>query len=258
MGRYAVFAGILASLSMTLIVGCSNNDCPGHAVRQAQLDSTGIHRVMVVAGAGTLRVQGSGPDIRAEGMVCAPDQRTADEAHLLLYIKDNRAVVEARFPFSPDGLKTRMDISVQFPKALPVSVVNKSGDTLIQKVDSVSVANLAGNLRIRNVAGSTTVTRSSNGDVSIEDIGGTAAVQEDVGGSLKIRGVAGNVVLQHTNTTRILVQNVQGDVVIWNDGSGDIEVKNVHGDLFVQADHGGKLVYSGIHGSVHLPTPGGF
>lgn len=281
MSRRAGFAVVIASMCVTLFVGCHANGCPAGGVRTTVLplpspaaaNEAGksaasdaaptvpagpVRLVTVVAGAGTLHITGGSTELSATGNVCAPDSETAAQVELLSYIKEDSAYVEAAFPFTLAGSHSTLNLRVRMPKQLPVSVINKSGNVDIERVASVSMADLGGNLAIRNIAGSVTITRSSTGNVLIQDISGTAAVQQDLGGKLTVKGVGGNVVLQRTDTVDIAISNVQGDVVIWNDGPGDIDVRNVRGDLFVQADHGGKLTYHGIQGTVHLPEPGGF
>ena len=266
-------------MCVTLFFGCHSNGCPAGGVRTTVLPIPGpvvsnesgksavsaapvpsgpVRLVTVVAGAGTLQIAGGGADVRATGDICAPDKETATQIELLSYIKEESAYVEAAFPFTLAGSHSTLNLTVRMPKLLPLSVINKSGDVEIEGVAGVSIADLGGNLAIRNIAGPVTITRSSTGNVLIEDISGTAAVQQDLGGRLTVKSVGGNVVLQRTDTADIAIRNVSGDVVIWNDGPGDIDVQNVQGDLFVQADHGGKLTYHNVRGTIHLPQPGGF
>ncbi|HUX13942.1 MAG TPA: hypothetical protein VMW87_13005 [Spirochaetia bacterium] len=253
MGRNAVCAVTLALFLVAFSGACRNGACVASAVRNQEIPAQNVNALSIISGPGDLEVRGGAGRVLAVGHVCAPDQATADKIVLYGGSQGDNTTIEARFPFTVAATEATMNLSIKIPTRVDVSVINRSGDVKISRVNAVTLSDLGGDVRIQKITGGVTITRNATGDVLLEDIGGTAAVQQDLGGNLELRRVGGNVVIQRSETLRILVKDVRGDVVIWNDGPGDIEIENVQGDLFIQSDHGGKVVYHRIHGSIHLP-----
>jgi hypothetical protein len=212
--------------------------------RDLNLSASGIHFVIIDAGAGSLEITGvSGTDEIAVRAIIQVPGRNDDEAReviesdLVLTLEKSGDIAvlnadfkERRWDF---GDSPSVELLVKIPNKLSLAVGDGSG--------SISVSDVSGAIEIEDGSGSITLT-NVGGEVRIDDGSGSISA-EDVGGDISIEDGSGS----------INVGGVTGSVVI-DDGSGSIEVNDVQGDLIIVDDGSGALKFSGIKGQVQNGT----
>lgn len=207
--------------------------------RTLELDSDGVARLDIEAGAGELVITGADDidSILVMATINVPDQDEDDaleiiEQRLKLSLErtDDEARLEGYFANSgwSWGDSPSVDLDVRVPAGLALVVDDSSGSLEITDVNAdVEVDDGSGSMRISGVAsvviddgsGSITVTNAS-GDVEIEDGSGSITI-EKVGGGVRIDDGSGG----------IDVSDVELELVIVDDGSGDLDVSDVRGGV---------------------------
>lgn len=207
--------------------------------RTLELDTDGVAKLDVEAGAGELVVTGT-PDITkilVTATINVPDRDEGDaleiiekDLRLSLEKDDDEARLEGYFDNSgwSWGDSPSVDLHVRVPEGLAIVVDDSSGSLTISDVSAdVEIDDGSGSMRISGVAsvviddGSGSIRVSdATGDVDIEDGSGSITV-EKVGGSVRIDDGSGS----------IDVSDVELDLVIVDDGSGGLDASNVRGDI---------------------------
>lgn len=207
--------------------------------RQLELDTEGVSRFDIDAGAGSLVLSGidNGDAIEVTATIRVPDGDAEDarqqiDKHLKLSLdkRDDEARLVAYFEDRGWGWKDSpaVDLDVRVPHGIAVSVDDGSGSIKITSIDS--------DIRIDDGSGS----------VRIEQV--RSVVIDDGSGSITIVGVAGDVDIEDGSGS-ISVERVGGGVRI-DDGSGSIDVEDVELDLVIVDDGSGRLNVSGVRGDV--------
>jgi hypothetical protein len=207
--------------------------------RVLELDTDGISRLDIDAGAGKLVITGAaGVDtILVTATVNVPDADDDDAREIIgkqLRLSLEKADDEARLKGYFDnsgwswGDSPSVDLDVRVPEGLALVVDDSSGSLQITDVYAdVEIDDGSGSISISGVAsvviddgsGSITVTDAS-GDVEIEDGSGSITI-EKVGGGVRIDDGSGG----------IDVSDVELDLVIVDDGSGDLDTSDVRGGV---------------------------
>jgi DUF4097 and DUF4098 domain-containing protein YvlB len=263
---------ILAMLAAVAALPAMAAPCIKEAQRNVQLDTSGITKIEVTAGAGDLRVRGEKGrnQLSVTGQACASSQELLDKIQLEQRREGSTLIVKAVFPETEGFLGyARMDMTVTLPDSVDLNLTDSSGDAEIEGVQALVFNDSSGDADIRKVRGSLNLTDSS-GDLDIEEIGGGVTLT-DSSGDIEIEKVAGKVKIDidssggiridragavHILTDSsgdISIENVQADVLIDTDSSGDIEVANVGGKFTVGADGSGSIRERNVAGAVSLP-----
>ncbi len=207
--------------------------------RTLELDTAGVSRLDIEAGAGKLVITGAEDidTIIVTATINVPDQDEDDaleiiEKRLALSLEKDEDEARLKAYFENSGWSwgdsPSVDLDVRVPAGLPLQVDDSSGSLEISDVNAdVEVDDGSGSINISGVAnvviddgsGSITVTDAS-GDVEIEDGSGSITV-EKVGGGVRIDDGSGG----------IDVSDVELDLVIVDDGSGGLDASNVRGDV---------------------------
>ena len=190
--------------------------------RNLELDSDGVSRLEIDAGAGSLVVTGvEGLDrIEVTATIQVPDEDAGDaleviEDHLVLSldkVRDEARLVakfEAQSGFWGDSPSVALDVRV--PHGIAMLIDDSSG--------SIKVMETHSDLRIDDGSGS----------IRVEQV--QSVVIDDGSGSITVVGVAGDVEIEDGSGS-ITVENVGGGVTI-DDGSGGINVTDVELDLVI-------------------------
>jgi hypothetical protein len=246
--------------------------CAKEAQRNVQLDTNGITKIVIAAGAGDLKVRGeSGRNqLSVKGQACASSQDLLEKIQLEQRREGSTLIVKAVLPEAEGFLGyARLDMSVALPDSIDLNLTDSSGDAEIENVRALAFTDSSGDADIRNVRGDLSLTDSS-GDLEIEQVGGNVTLS-DSSGDVEIERVAGKVKIDidssggiridragavHILTDSsgdISIDNVQGDVLIDTDSSGDIEVANVGGKFTVGSDGSGSIRERNVAGAVSLP-----
>jgi hypothetical protein len=208
--------------------------------RELTLDTGGIDRLQIDAGAGSMEVIGvSGvPRIRVVATIQVPGRnderamkRIESDMTLSLEKQNDTAVLKSWFDngaFSW-GDSPSIRLEVEMPEDMHLAVDDGSG--------SMEIRNVRGNINVDDGSGSLTM----------EDVGGEVEI-EDGSGSITVSGVGGNIEIDD-GSGGIRVRGVAGSVTV-DDGSGSIDVSDVEEDLIIVDDGSGGLDFSNIGGRV--------
>lgn len=213
-------------------------------VRDLKLNTKGIDRLEIDAGAGSMEVKGIvGLDsIVVKATVIVPD---ADEDDAMKVIEkkmklslhranDDSAQLDSWFEngFLGKGSSARIDLEINLPAGIAVNIDDGSGSIDVTDVEAdVSIDDGSGSIDLQNVA-----------SVNIDDGSGSIGISNATGDVSIIDG-----------SGSINVRSVGGSVTI-DDGSGGINVSDVEQDLIIVDDGSGGVRFSEIRGAVEQDT----
>lgn len=245
---------LLATVAVPLPAAAAWDDCKYSAERSGASDTTGAKRVEIVARAGDLTVRPApAATLTASGRACASRQSLLDST--LLHVRRRGEVIEVVVQV-PDGMSglglfyANLDLTVQVPAGLPVTVTDSSGDVLLDGVHVSRITDSSGDIVARRLPVDVEI-EDSSGDIHVEDAGGTVRVS-DSSGDIVIRR-AQDVRVVRDSSGSIDIGSVAGNVTIEQDSSGDVIVAGVGGDFTLLADGSGDVRVSGVKGVVQLP-----
>lgn len=223
------------------------------AERSATISTARASRIGIQARAGSLRIVGrSGLDeVRAHGTARASSRDVLESVRLRADRSGSAVTIVVE---TPERLRdddwAALDLVVEVPGDLPLTVEDGSGDVEIRDVGAlelhdgsggVTIDGLDGSLRLVDGSGELRVT-GVRGDVEIEDGSGETIVR-DVRGTVRIDDGSGE----------LEIRDVGHDVFLARKGSGDVTVTRVGGDLRADRSVRRRVRYSEIDGRVDVP-----
>jgi DUF4097 and DUF4098 domain-containing protein YvlB len=275
---HAFWAG-LASLVFAATV--SGEECAYTADRNAELPANGVRRVVIDAGAGTLKIRGapSRSSVLVTGRACAAREGTLDEIQLKTRREGDTVYVTAELPEHAWNVldwvfgELALDLVIDVPGSLSLEIEDSSGDAEIREVGPVSIKDSAGSLTVSGVGGNLSVEDGSgsvevsgvrgalklsdgSGPVSISDVTGAVQITDDGSGPLTIRKAGADVRIDHDGSGPIDIEHVAGGVAIGDDGSGSIDIRDVRGSVSVDHDGSGDIVVENVGGSLSVGDGG--
>ena len=207
--------------------------------RTLELETDGVSRLEIDAGAGGLVVTGS-PDIDkilVTATINVPDEDEDDaleiierKLRLALDEKDGEARLEAYFDNSgwSWGDSPSVDLDVRVPHGLELFVDDSSGSLEIMDAQSkVEIDDGSGSIRVVGVT--SLIIDDGSGSIKVRDVVGDVEI-EDGSGSITVEKIGGGVTIDDGSGS-IDVSDVELDLVIVNDGSGGLDATNVRGDV---------------------------
>jgi len=242
---------------LTLAGAASAADCDHKATRSGEADAAGVKRIVIVAEAGDLEVQGKpgAAKVTASGTACASSREQLDLIQLETRRSGDTVTVTAKIDreskvFGGWNDQASLDLEIAVPDGVELEIEDGSGDTVLRQLGKVRLEDGSGDLKVRQVAGLRLV--DGSGDVEIEDSGDLEI--EDGSGDLHVRGSRGNVMISEDGSGDIDLQGVAGWVRVRDDGSGSIYVADVRGDFTVDQDGSGEIEHQNVGGKVSLPA----
>jgi len=236
------------------------DDCDHHAHRAAQLDMTGVTRVVVIAKAGTLRVEGRDGTrtVAATGEACSSDPDLLRDITLTATRSGSIATIEAHVPSMNGwtffgGSNAALDLSVTLPPNVPVDIDDTSGAMTVRNVGTCSIDDTSGEIDVRKVHGDLTI-RDTSGAIYIDDVAGNVHIPRDTSGEIEVRRVGGGVTIDEDSSGGVTIADVKRSVYIGHKGSGSIYVSDVGGDFTVDHKGSGSIDYARVAGHVSIPT----
>lgn len=263
---------LIALLAAVAAGRASAEGCVKEAQRNLQLDTSGVTKIAITAGAGELQIKGErgSKQLTAKGTACASDQELIEKIQLESRRDGSTLSVKVVLP-DADGFLgyARLDLNITLPDDIDLNVTDSSGDTRIDNVRALALTDSSGDVEIRGVSGDASVTDSSgdleiervggeltladsSGDIEVKDVSGTVKVDVDSSGGIRIEQ-AGAVHILTDSSGDIDIEKVKGDVLIDNDTSGDISVAEVRGKFTVRNDGGGSIRQQNVAGAVSVP-----
>lgn len=209
-----------------------------------------VRTVAITAGAGALEVVGRDElrELRAAGEACAGDRASVEAIRLEVTRRGERLFVET---ILPDNGRAALDLQLELPGDLDVTVRDSSGHVEVGGVRSLTIEDSSGSINVENVAEGVHVLRDSSGSIDIRHVGGEVLIDEDSSGSIEIADAA-SVRIVEDSSGSIRVRDIAGNVYIGRDSSGSISVADVGGDFVVGRDSSGGVEHRNVAGVVRI------
>ncbi len=247
-----VMVGLLFAASAA---GAWDLQCKYSAQRELALDTSGVERVELVARAGDLAVRpGSGNQLRAEGKACASSEDYLAQTQLRSQRQGSVLQVFVQVPEQMSGIGmfyATLDLEVELPASLPITITDTSGDMVLERVHVVSITDSSGDIRANDLPGEVEINDSS-GDLEVTGAKGTVSIT-DSSGDIRVSD-AHSVLVRTDSSGDMRFEHITGDVRIEQDSSGDISVTDIGGNFMVVADSSGAIRVADVKGSVSLPA----
>ena len=249
--------------------------------RTLQLSAADLESLTINSGAGNVMVIGHDLDeIKVEASITVSATSPDKAVHVIkkfmrlsLTKGDRKAVLRSYFDFhernnfqeviNPNGFFTSpvrgIDLIVNVPKNLEVTVNDRSGDVTIKGIDNnLSVTDGSGNLRIKDINGNLRVTDSS-GDLELTNINIHNGVEKivkisDNSGAMSLDGIRGNISLTD-KSGNIDMKRITGNVTL-RDTSGGLYIGRVDGNMKL-VDSSGDIKVDGVGGNLTLHDSSG-
>ena len=234
-------------------------DCDHKARRNAQIETNGATRVVVLAKAGSLRVTGREGvrGVTATGEACSSDAGLLKDIVLVSSRSGSVVTIEAKVP-EHDGVSffggssASLDFTVVVPANIAVEIHDTSGGMVVENLATTSIDDTSGDIEVRHVRGDLTI-RDTSGGIYVEDVSGSVHIPSDTSGSIEVRG-AGAVTIDEDTSGAVTIRNVKRNVFIGEKGSGSIFVSDVGGDFTVREKGSGHIDYERVRGRVSVPS----
>jgi hypothetical protein len=233
------------------------DDCREQASRTAVQSAAGVTRVVIIARAGFLHVEGrpGATEIRASGQACAANESQLAGIVLSGSRSGSEVRIEAIVPSDDRSFfsaSPKLDFTVTLPAGIAVDIDDTSGEMTIKNVGNAKINDTSGGIDIRHVTGNLTI-RDTSGGIEIEDVTGDVLIPYDTSGGVDIRGVGGSVTIEEKGSGSVEIHNVKRSVLIGKKGSGSIFVADVGGDFTVREKGSGSIDYERVAGRVSVP-----
>jgi hypothetical protein len=250
---------LTAALLLAPIAAFAASPCKYEAPRNLQLDLAGVRSVQIDVNSHDLHLTGSDAarGFTLNGRACASEQAMLDKLQVTQRREGDQLLIDigdtGGFSFRLFGGSsyTSLEVTVQLPANLPVTVRVGSGDADVSGVQQLQTSVGSGDLHVRQVSGKFG-TSVGSGDVDATDIGSL-----DLGsvgsGDFTAKGIKGDARIGSIGSGDVTLRNVGGSVHADTLGSGDLDVSDVGGDFSLGAKGSGDVNHSGVKGKVSVP-----
>ena len=248
--------------SLTLIVlstlGATSLSAQDYtAPRNATVPASRAERIEVVARAGSLRIDGrnGARNVTVRGTARASSRSALEEVRLIAEQRGSTIYIEAAIPehrdWSDDDERQSLDLTIEVPSDLPLSVGDGSGDLEIRNVGALDLSDGSGDATLEHIGGNLRLNDGS-GAVHITDVRGDVTVN-DGSGTLEIRDVEGGVEIASKGSGTLRITSVAKSVHVRSKGSGSVDVNHIGGDFVVERKASGSIDYADVKGRVEIP-----
>ncbi len=251
-----LFVVLLAVAALAPAVA-SAAECRYAAPRNMHLDLAGVQSIRVEVHSHNLHLRGgAGTGLTLAGRACASDQATLADLTVTQRREGNQLLLDlgnqSRSTFHLFGSSyAYLDVTVQLPTSLPVTLSVGSGDADVTGVQQLRAQVGSGDLHARNIGGRFAASVGS-GDIAADGIG-TLEIGSVGSGDFNATGVGGDVRVGSIGSGDVRLRQVGGNVHADTIGSGDLVVDDVSGDFSLGAKGSGDVTHSGVKGKVSVP-----
>jgi len=232
--------------------------CKFEAPRNLQLDLAGIRGVQIELHNHDLHLSGSNGarGLTLNGRACASDSATLANLTVTQRREGDQLLIdiggENNFTFnSSGGSYAYLDVTVQLPPSVPVTLSIGSGDAEVAGLQQLQSNVGSGDLHVKQVSGKFRASVGS-GDIDATEIG-SLEVGSVGSGDFKATGIKGDASIGSVGSGDVVLRNVGGNVHADTLGSGDFTVSDVTGDFTLGAKGSGDIKHSGVKGKVSVP-----
>jgi hypothetical protein len=234
------------------------SECKVSKAIEESLDASGATELEVEARAGFLRIEGSQglDEVRIDGRACASKDSLLDGIELIARREGSRLIVRVEIDdnWSWGNQYARLDLTLEVPASLALTVDDSSGEVDILGVASIDLSDSSGSIDIADVAGDVRI-RDSSGEIELSRVGGSVRLRDSSGG-IDIRNVSRNVEIEEDGSGEIYIAGVEGDVEIGSDGSGGISIRDVTGHVTIGSDGSGSIRVTSVGGDFTVHDDG--
>lgn len=251
-----LFASLLL---LAPFAGYAADRCAFEAPRNMSLDLAGVRAVQIEVHSYNLHVTGrTDPGkLDVHGRACASDRELLDALTVTQRREGDQLILELG---GGDHMGLRLfgvnhfdlDVTVQLPANLPLTVDVGSGDADVAGVQQLDSHVGSGDLHVRDIAGRFS-TGVGSGDIEAHDVG-SLEVGAVGSGDFTADGVRGDARVGSVGSGDVRLRNVRGSVHADTLGSGDLDVDTVGGDLVLGAKGSGDVSHNGVKGKVQVPS----
>jgi len=232
-------------------------DCDHRRVVEESLPVGDSRSLTVIAGAGDLDITGGGGDTATvKATICASTEAWAEATGVDLAGGPEARIAVVLPDTSEGGSWGRdyayVDLEIQVPESLALSVRDSSGDMDLRNVGAVIVKDSSGDIDIDGAASAEI--EDSSGDIELARIARGVTIVSDSSGDIEGQNIGGSAIVARDSSGDIEFRDVEGDVIVERDSSGDIEARTVGGDFAVLRDGSGEIRHSGVQGTVEVPA----
>ena len=217
----------------------SRQECRFEADRSATVAVGTARRLILEAGAGSLRIEGrSGlSEVRISGRACASHDELLDQLDFDAGLAGDAVEIRTHEIDSRDwrGQRyARLDLIVEVPVGMAADITDRSGELVVAGLGETRIEDGSGEIEVADIVGRLTIDDGS-GEVRVRDVDGDVTI-DDGSGEIELLRITGSV--------RI------------DDGSGDIDVDDIGADFIVATDGSGSIDHRGVRGSIDVPRKG--
>jgi DUF4097 and DUF4098 domain-containing protein YvlB len=248
-------------------------DCEASADRSATGSLSGVDRVHVIAGAGSLEVTGraGATALSARGRACVSERNELEDVRLEVRREGSTLVLEAKYPdehhVQLGNYYARLDLEVNVPEGTAVYIEDGSGNLTFSGTGATRVDDGSGEMRGSDIRGALVIVDGS-GNIDLRGVAGAIEIEDGSGeieieqarGAVEIEDGSGEIRVRNAESVRvsdgsgdIRLADVNGNVVVDEDGSGSIRVEGVGGNFTVDDDGSGSVSYRNVSGRVSVP-----
>lgn len=247
-----------ATLLLAPFAAFAATSCKFEAPRHLQLDLAGVRAVQIEVHNQSLHLTGSDSTrgLTLDGRACTSDQATLDRLQVTQRREGDQLLIDIggdnHVSFNLFGSSyANLDVTVQLPASLPVTVSVGSGDADVGGLQQLQSNVGSGDLHVRKISGKF-ATSVGSGDVDASDVG-SLELGSVGSGDFKAAGITGDARVGSIGSGDVVLRKVGGSVRADTLGSGDLTVSDVAGDFSLGAKGSGDVNHTGVKGKVNVP-----
>ena len=251
---------VIAAMLFAPFTAFAAGSCKFEAPRNLQLDLAGVRSVQIDVNSHDLHLIGGADSkgLTLVGRACASEKAALDKLTVTQRRDGDQLLIDIggdhrSFNFSLFGgnVSTSLDVTVNLPANVPVTVRVGSGDADVRGVQELRSTVGSGDLHVHQISGKF-ATSVGSGDIDASDIG-SLQLGSVGSGDFKVDGIKGDASIGSIGSGDVTLRNVGGSVHADTLGPGDLTVRNVGGDLSLGAKGSGDVDHSGVKGKVSVP-----
>lgn len=187
--------------------------CTYEKAVELTLPAADVEHLIVTAGPGSLEVFAAATDdvVRVTGTLCASRIEELRDLAVIHGSKETTLQIATQIPEIHSAFwishRPYIDLQVQLPAGMAVSIVDESGDLSVQGTGDLVIIDTSGGIDVRAIAGDVVI-KDGSGELSVADVDGRVDI--------------------HDGSGDITVQDVAMQAAIHEDGSGDVDMRRVN------------------------------
>ena len=255
--QVACVTALLIGVAALPLAAQDAGQCRHEAERSATVDANGARRMLVAAGAGSLRIEGKPglSAVRVRGRACASSADLLEQIRLTARRDGGDVVVEANRRDQQAGWNfrgneyARLDLVMEVPARMSADIDDGSGEIELRNLGALEIDDGSGEIVGDELHGDVRI-HDGSGGIRLTDVAGALTI-EDGSGEIDLRNIGGVIDIED-GSGEIEIHGARRNVRI-RDASGSIDVSDIGGDFVVTDDGSGSIAYDDVRGRVDIP-----